>query len=384
MQQRILSIKNLAYFLISFVIIGFLMREGQFIIVPLLFAFLLSTLVLPIHHFYDRFIKIQLISTLLTFFTVLLPLTGLFTFFSIQIVSIIGNLDSITGKVVVGTQTIFEWLYVNFEMTEADTQALFKENLSKFITSPLSVFQSSINSFAGILLNIGLVFLYMFFILAYRGAIKNFILMQFNSEQRLNSNNTLRDIQKMLRQYLSGLLTVMVILTIMNGIGLSIIGIEYPWLWASIAAVLTIIPYIGTTLGGSLPFFYALATASSWHQPVAVVVMYAVVQQIEGNLITPYVVGSKVRINPLVAILAILLMNYFWGVVGIILAIPTAAIVKIIFDQIPQLKPIGSLMSSDILKEKDKFLTEWDADKYRLFSLFSQKKEKKEDGKLHQ
>ena len=384
MPQRILSIQNLAFFLISIVIIGFLMIEGQFIIVPLVFAFLLSTLVLPIQHFYDRFIKIQILSTLLTFLSVLIPLGGLFTFFSFEIAYVLGDLDNITVKVMQGSKTLFEWLYINFGMTEADAQALFKDNLSKFIASPLAIFRSSVNSFANILLNIGLVLLYMFFILSYRVAIKNFILLQSNPDNRLNAKNTLLEIQKMLRQYLSGLLTVIIILTVMNGIGLWIIGVDYPWLWASLAAFLTIIPYIGTTLGGSLPFFYALATAASWHQPVAVVIMYAAVQQIEGNLITPYIVGSKVRINPLVALLAILLMNSLWGLVGIILAIPAAAIVKIIFDQIPQLKPVGALMSSEILKDKDKFFSEWDADKYRLFSLFSKKKEDRDDDELKQ
>ena len=360
------------------------MIEGQFIIVPLVFAFLLSTLVLPIQHFYDRFIKIQILSTLLTFLSVLIPLGGLFTFFSFEIAYVLGDLDNITVKVMQGSKTLFEWLYINFGMTEADAQALFKDNLSKFIASPLAIFRSSVNSFANILLNIGLVLLYMFFILSYRVAIKNFILLQSNPDNRLNAKNTLLEIQKMLRQYLSGLLTVIIILTVMNGIGLWIIGVDYPWLWASLAAFLTIIPYIGTTLGGSLPFFYALATAASWHQPVAVVIMYAAVQQIEGNLITPYIVGSKVRINPLVALLAILLMNSLWGLVGIILAIPAAAIVKIIFDQIPQLKPVGALMSSEILKDKDKFFSEWDADKYRLFSLFSKKKEDRDDDELKQ
>lgn len=129
-----------------------------------------------------------------------------------------------------------------------------------------------------------------------------------------------------------------------------------------------------------MPFFYALATAESWHQPAAVIVMYAAIQQIEGNLITPYVVGSKVRINPFVVIIGILLMNALWGVVGIILAIPITAGVKILFDQIPALRPIGALMSSNIIKEKNRFLTEWDNDKFRLSSLFfKEKKIKKQE-----
>jgi predicted PurR-regulated permease PerM len=215
--------------------------------------------------------------------------------------------------------------------------------------------------------------------LSYRIALKNFILMQFEPLQRQGVAGILIEIQKMLRQYLNGLFTVMIILAVLNSLGLWIIGVEYPILWATLAAFLTIIPYIGTTLGGGLPFFYALATAESWHQPAAVIAMYVTVQQIEGNLITPYVVGSKVRINPLVAIIGILLMNELWGVSGIVLAIPLAAGMKIVFDRIAPLKSVGALMGSNITKEQQLFLSDYNENRFRFSSLFIKKNKDKTD-----
>ena len=201
--------------------------------------------------------------------------------------------------------------------------------------------------------------------------------MQFDPLQRQGIGGIMIEIQKMLRQYLNGLFTVMIILAVLNSLGLWIIGVEYPVLWASLAAFLTIIPYIGTTLGGGLPFFYALATAESWHQPAAVIAMYATVQQIEGNLITPYVVGSKVRINPLVAIIGILLMNELWGVSGIILAIPIAAGIKIMFDRIAPLKAVGTLMGSNIVNEQELFLSDYNENRFRFSSFFLKKNKDK-------
>jgi predicted PurR-regulated permease PerM len=218
----------------------------------------------------------------------------------------------------------------------------------------------------------------MFFMLSYRIALKNFVLMQFEPLQRQGIAGIMIEIQKMLRQYLNGLFTVMIFLAVLNSLGLWIIGVEYPVLWASLAAFLTIIPYIGTTLGGGLPFFYALATAESWHQPAAVVAMYVTVQQIEGNLITPYVVGSKVRINPLVAIIGILLMNELWGVSGIILAIPIAAGIKIMFDRIAPLKAVGALMGSNIVNEQGLFLSDYNENRFRFSSLFIKENKEKE------
>ena len=369
MAPKNLSLHNIAYFLIIALIGTLILIEGKFFIIPFFFAILLSVIVLPIQHFYDRFIKTHALSTILTFFTILLPLTAIVGFFSFQVSNVLSNLSNISGQLQQGTDNLFLWLSQYFHISVEDSQNFLKENISGIVASPISVIQSTFSSFGIILLNIVLIILFMFFMLSYRIALKNFMLMQFEPMQRTGVAAVMVEIQKMLRQYLNGLLSVMIILAVLNSLGLWIIGVEYPILWASLAAFLTIIPYIGTTLGGGLPFFYALATAESWQQPAAVILMYVTVQQIEGNLITPYVVGSRVRINPLIAIIAILLMNELWGVSGIVLAIPVAATIKIIFDRIAPLKAVGTLMSSNIIKDQDKFLSEYNESRFRFSSL---------------
>jgi predicted PurR-regulated permease PerM len=379
MAPKNLSLHNIAYFLVIALIGTLILIEGKFFIIPFFFAILLSVIVLPIQHFYDRFIKTHALSTILTFFTILLPLTAIVGFFSFQVSNVLSNLSNISGRLQQGTDNLFLWLSQYFHISVEDSQNFLKENISGIVASPISVIQSTFSSFGIILLNIVLIILFMFFMLSYRIALKNFMLMQFEPMQRSGVAAVMVEIQKMLRQYLNGLLSVMIILAVLNSLGLWIIGVEYPILWASLAAFLTIIPYIGTTLGGGLPFFYALATAESWQQPAAVILMYVTVQQIEGNLITPYVVGSRVRINPLIAIIAILLMNELWGVSGIVLAIPVAATIKIIFDRIAPLKAVGTLMSSNIIKDQDKFLSEYNESRFRFSSLLLRRNKEKED-----
>jgi predicted PurR-regulated permease PerM len=304
---------------------------------------------------------------------------AIISFFSIQVSQVLSDLNNISERLHKGTDTLFLWISQYFQISVEESQNYLKENVTSIISSPISLLQSTFSSFGSILLNTVLIFLFMFFMLSYRIALKNFILMQFEPLQRQGVAGILIEIQKMLRQYLNGLFTVMIILAVLNSLGLWIIGVEYPILWATLAAFLTIIPYIGTTLGGGLPFFYALATAESWHQPAAVIAMYVTVQQIEGNLITPYVVGSKVRINPLVAIIGILLMNELWGVSGIVLAIPLAAGMKIVFDRIAPLKSVGALMGSNITKEQQLFLSDYNENRFRFSSLFIKKNKDKTD-----
>ena len=140
----------------------------------------------------------------------------------------------------------------------------------------------------------------------------------------------------------------MAILAVLNSIGLLIIGIKYAVFWGVLAALLSIIPYIGTTLGGTLPFLYAVATAGNWWQPLTVVALYAFIQQIEGNIITPKVVGNSVSINPMVALLAIILGGFIWGIAGIILAIPITGVVKILLDHNPRTRSFGFLLGTQM------------------------------------
>ena len=113
----------------------------------------------------------------------------------------------------------------------------------------------------------------------------------------------------------------MLILGVLNSFGLWLIGIDYPVFWGFLGAFLAIIPYIGTAIGGLLPFLYALATTSTLWQPMAVIGWFVLVQQIEGNLITPKVLGSSVKVNPFAAIFALFFGGYLWGIPGLILAI---------------------------------------------------------------
>src|SRR5690606_17310314 len=107
-----------------------------------------------------------------------------------------------------------------------------------------------------------------------------------------------------------------------NSLGLYIIGIEHAMLFGFFAAFLNIIPYIGTTIGGSLPVLYALLNYDELWRPIAVLIFYQLVQTVEGNFITPKIVGSKVSINPFIAIVVLIIGGFYWGIAGMVLSIP--------------------------------------------------------------
>src|SRR5690606_3585764 len=112
----------------------------------------------------------------------------------------------------------------------------------------------------------------------------------------------------------------------------------------SLAALLMLLPYIGIAIGSILPALFALAVKDSAWYAIGVVAWFQVVQFLEGNIITPNIVGSKVSINPLMAIIGILLGGMLFGLAGLILALPFIATLKVLFDAIPNMQAFGFLI----------------------------------------
>lgn len=155
-------------------------------------------------------------------------------------------------------------------------------------------------------------------------------------------------VQDVTQNYLVGLLSVIGILAVLNTIGLLIVGLEHAIFFGVFAALLAVIPYIGIIIGALPPLIFALLLGDSILTPVFVIAVFATVQFLEGNFISPKIVGSKVSINPFVAIIALIIGGEIWGVAGMILFVPLIGILRVIFSVIEDLKPYGYLLGNNI------------------------------------
>lgn len=342
------TIQNIAYTLIIILILGWLSSIGSSILLPIIFASLFAFFLSPVNKFFIKFIKIRSLSILVSFLSVFILFSLVTAIFSVQLINIIDSLPSIGESFKDGIEKVLSTISQKLPFLNLDSNTFFKENASKFLAGPLDALSQGVIISSNILLNIALTFIYTFFILLYKRSIRNFAIFQFEKKSRPRVRETLNEIQETIQAYVGGIGIVMVILTILNTIGLSIIGIKYAFFWGALAGLLAVIPYVGTLLGGLLPFIYALATADATWQPIAVVIYYIIIQQIEGNIITPKIVGDKVDINPLVAIISLMIFGTLWGVGGVILALPIVSIIKIILSQFESTLAIALLMSSDI------------------------------------
>jgi len=318
---------------------------GSPILIPLVFALFLSLLLLPVCEFIERKTN-RLISIILTFISVILVISGILFFFGTQFYYLFESLRNFTDNL----HKVYNDFIMMLDSWLTDQgfklEQIIPENEQNNIIRPADILQQTLQSTSNFLVSVTLVFVYTFLFLLYRTSFKNFILANIPKDQQGYMSHLLTDIRNVVKDYFVGIIIIVLILGTLNGLGLWIIGLDFPFLFGFFAAFLAIIPYIGTFIGGLLPFVYALVNSDSLWTPVFVVLWYATVQTVEGNFLTPKIVGSKVSLNPLFALLALLIGGFIWGIPGMVLFIPILAIVKVVLDAIEPLKPLGMLFSS--------------------------------------
>ncbi|HET6994939.1 MAG TPA: AI-2E family transporter, partial [Chitinophagaceae bacterium] len=127
-------------------------------------------------------------------------------------------------------------------------------------------------------------------------------------------------------------------------VALYFIGVSYPIILGFVISLLCIIPYLGMIVGSLVALLVAFMTSDNSWQPLAAFIALWVIHIIDSNLLAPLIVGSRVSLNPLMAIFVLFLFGELWGLPGLFLALPLTAIVKVIFDIVPGLKAYGFLL----------------------------------------
>lgn len=129
--------------------------------------------------------------------------------------------------------------------------------------------------------------------------------------------------------FVKGTLLASTIVFVTSAIALSILGLKAPLLFALIAAILNIVPYVGPYLG-IFPAAIVGFTQSS-ATGILVIIVLGIVQLIEGNIINPLIMSKTMKLNPITILISILLFGYLFGMLGVILAAPLASVIKVIY-----------------------------------------------------
>ncbi|SEK96352.1 AI-2E family transporter [Parapedobacter koreensis] len=335
---------ELAATLVSLAFIIALMYVLQSVLLPLMFSILIAISLYPVARFLERLRLGKAFSALLAVILAIAILSGLVWFIIHQVIIIGRDGTEMQTKFLAIFDTIQKWLQDSFGLEPTEVVERLRGQANQILSNAASYVTAAFGSIGNLLAGTVLVPLFSFFLLYYRVFFREFFFRAFKSTPQERVHTTLNKIYTVVQSYLLGLVTVMGIVAILNTVGLLVLGIQYAWFFGTLASLLMLLPYIGIAIGSILPALFALATKDSTWYALGVIAWFQVVQFLEGNLITPNIVGGKVSINPLMAIISILLGGMLFGLAGLILALPLTATIKVLFDAIPSMNAFGFLI----------------------------------------
>ncbi len=315
------------------------------ILVPLAFAILISILLNPLYtRLESKMPKVGAI--LLTLLIATLAVAGLFYFLSTQISVFLDSLPQIKQKI--------SMLLVQFQGWSKEKFGIDMKNQLAALTSGSGTGGMLSSTVAPVLSFISVVLLlptYVFLFLYYKPLLVDFLFQIFSEKYSLRVAEILSETKAAIQNFMQGLMIEMVIVSTMNAVALLIIGVPSAIVIGVIGGILNIIPYLGGLIAIALPILMVTITRDGFSGQIAVVISYLVIQFIDNNILVPRIVSSKVQINALISIVAVLLGGALWGVTGMFLSIPIIGVLKIIFDRIDEMKPWGGLLGIEIPSE---------------------------------
>ena len=318
------------------------------ILLPLIFSLFISLALYPVVVFFKKYFKNKVMSIVITLLVVL-SIVGLGIYLtSSQFHSLISELPDLQEKFIIFINGLADYVEDNFHYTSKEQIAYLRNGAQDLLKSSGSFFSEAINTTSSIFSFLTLVPIYVFFILLYSDHFKLFFEKVTPEDVEDNYLTVVTQIRSVVQGYIGGMGVVILIITVFNCIGLFALGIKYALFFGVLSAFLTIIPYIGIAIGASLPALFALVTTDSLWYPAGVLIIYAVVQFLEGNVITPKIVGDKVNINPLAAIIALIIGGSIWGIIGMILAIPMTGILQILLHRKESTRAYAILLRAEI------------------------------------
>src|SRR5690554_244445 len=347
-ERSLHPIQGMAYFLLTVVLLVYILYTASFIVVPLVWGMFFTFSLHPLCNWLEKKGVHRVVAILLSMLLIGSFVLGLIFLVTNQMIALITDIPSIgenfRDRLEHSLEEIQSFLEIDLNLDELDWSVynfLSPDNLN-----------ATLFSTGRSLTLVGIVPLYIFLLLYYQDFFAEFIRrVSIRSNARILE--WANDVGKVIQGYIVGMAKVTLIVAFLSGLFFYFLGIEYFVLFALWIAVMNLIPYIGVFISSTLVILYVFLTTDAVFYPLLTLAVLWSIQLLENNIITPLVVGAKVNVNALAVILAILIGGGIWGISGMVLFIPLTGIVKITFDRIPSLQPYGYLLGDNFpVKEK--------------------------------
>lgn len=341
-QKRIFTILVL-------VVVAAIIYLGNDILFPIILAFIFGVLIRPIDAFFQRKWNFpKLLSVIVTVAIAVIVFAGIMLLLGFQLKEFFSDLPTLEKNMMKVIHDIADWISKTFDISNVKQEKIVKEN---FMKGGNMVSMENFGSITGALVNFILVPLYLFLFLFYRELLLGFLMKLVPAKSTEKMQIIVNDIKVIIRMYILGLLLEIAVVAALTTLGLWLIGVKYALFLGLLVALLNLIPYVGILVANALSCLISLSNNPDIQQSVlGVIAVIGAVQLIDNNILLPRIVGSKVRINALASIICVIVGGSLAGVPGMFLAIPVTAIIKVVFDAVPNLEPYGYILGDEMPK----------------------------------
>ncbi|MGB9906067.1 MAG: AI-2E family transporter [Candidatus Saccharicenans sp.] len=321
-------------------ITGIILKIARPILLPFLVALFISYAVSPL---LDWLIKLKLPKTVAIILILILTFSLLYLFglllyssgkyFASEFPKYNRQIDSFTAE-------LLTWLeHLPFKVSVPTI--ISQLNVEK-ITGWLL---GTLGSFLSFITNLLLVFVFVVFILAGRDKLPAKLSLALAEDRALYLNRMVAGINRQIQKYLAVKTVTSLLTGALTVLVLVIFGVDFALLLGFLSFVLNYIPSIGSIIAVLLAGLMAFFQFGNSLVPVWVLLFLTIIQTVIGNFIDPKLMGRTLDLSPLLVIFSLIFWGWLWGVAGMFLAVPLLAVFKIIFENVPALKFLATLMS---------------------------------------
>ncbi len=338
------SLKQINQILVFILIFFLLLYFGSPFLVPFLFGVFFASLMTPFSNAMEKIRINRVFSSLISTLVIFIVVGALLYVLSKQVSLFVSEISLVRDEIQSLLHNIQGYISSILNVSLEEQRDMW-DNRSADIVNRLEYW---LTNFLGNILNTAggflLVLVYTYLLLYYRNKFVDSLLSYFDQQKEAEAESIISETSKVVHHYLLGRVKVMALLGFMYYITFLIFDIPFAWLLTIFGALVTIIPYLGPFISGILPIIFGFI----YLEDVGIIILFTLiimtVQLVESYVFEPLIIGSEVKINPLIVIVAITMGGLVWGLAGMILFVPLFAVFKIIASHTPGLEPVGRFL----------------------------------------
>jgi predicted PurR-regulated permease PerM len=337
-------IRTINSFLLCGVLICLVLYFAKPILIPVTFAIFFAMLFTPLANRMESIGIGRVFSSLISLLIIVIVAVGIGSLVFVQAKRLADDFPEMEKRAQQFLDKSQDYIAGKLNVPKQKQDVVINKQLKSFLQSSGSVFKDFLAGSVAIFASAVMVLIFTFLFLFQREKYQTFFIRLMKDTPEKDAKKLIDNISSVAQSYLTGRVMSILIFTTLFTTGFLIIGLKSAFLLAFIAALLTIIPYVGSIIGGLFPFAVALVTEDSTNVAVGALGVIVVIQSLDNYFIEPYIIGGEVNISGFFTILILLAGGLIWGVAGMVLFLPILAVTKIIFDAVPELRVYGYLI----------------------------------------